>query len=179
MPLTPDRHPGECSEEGTVYDNLSSGQDPTVAGGFRYVNGNFSLRDSIGLFNPRLSTFGSNWNTASSDVQADTSLTSFQQKHRLTPSTLVSGTYIIVWSCELRASSANREVYLQAMLDGATVIALGDYRPTQANLWLPVSGIYTTSLSASTHTVDLNWCAAVTSYAASIRRARIALWRVV
>jgi hypothetical protein len=53
MPRTPDRTPGESLEEGTVYDNRPPGEEPTSAGGVRYVDGSFSFRDSLGLFNPR------------------------------------------------------------------------------------------------------------------------------
>jgi hypothetical protein len=53
MPRTPDRHPGESDDEGIVLENMSPGQDPTTAGGIRYVNGSFKLKDSTGVFNPR------------------------------------------------------------------------------------------------------------------------------
>lgn len=53
MPSTPDRHPGEEDEEGTVYENLSPGNDPPTLGGVRMVNGNFRMRDAGGVFNPR------------------------------------------------------------------------------------------------------------------------------
>jgi hypothetical protein len=53
MPSTPDRHPGEEDEEGTVYENLTPGNDPPVLGGVRMVNGAFRMRDSVGVFDPR------------------------------------------------------------------------------------------------------------------------------
>lgn len=53
MPRTPDRHPGESDDEGIVLENMSPGQDPTTAGGIRYVDGSFKLKDSTGVFNPR------------------------------------------------------------------------------------------------------------------------------
>jgi len=53
MARTPDRRPGEADEEGIVLENRSPGDNPTAAGGIRYVNGAFSFRDSLGLFNPR------------------------------------------------------------------------------------------------------------------------------
>ena len=53
MARTPDRRPGEADEEGLVLENRGPGQNPTIAGGIRYVNGAFSFRDSLGLFNPR------------------------------------------------------------------------------------------------------------------------------
>lgn len=53
MPVTPDRHHGELLEEGAVFDNLPPGSDPTENGGFRFVDGAWRFRDSIGVYNPR------------------------------------------------------------------------------------------------------------------------------
>lgn len=53
MSATPDRHPGELSEEGIVFDDVGAGNDPTLLGGFRYVDGAFRMKDSLGVFNPR------------------------------------------------------------------------------------------------------------------------------
>ncbi len=53
MARTPDRRPGEADEEGIVLENRPSGSNPSAAGGIRYVDGAFSFRDSLGLFNPR------------------------------------------------------------------------------------------------------------------------------
>lgn len=53
MPRTPDRHPGEAYEEGTIYENRSAGNDPVELGGVRLVDGDFRMLDSIGVFNPR------------------------------------------------------------------------------------------------------------------------------
>lgn len=55
MALTPDRHQGESDEEGTVYENLAPGNDPTALGGQRFVNGDFRMKDQLGVFNPRFS----------------------------------------------------------------------------------------------------------------------------
>lgn len=51
MPKTPDRFPG--TREETELLLRSQGTDPTDAGAARYVSGDFRLRDSIGVFNPR------------------------------------------------------------------------------------------------------------------------------
>jgi hypothetical protein len=54
MPRTPDRSPGEEDEEGTIYENLTPGNDPTVVGGVRMVNGVFRLKDSVSVFDPHI-----------------------------------------------------------------------------------------------------------------------------
>lgn len=53
MGTTPDRHQGESDEEGVVYENLAPGNDPTALGGQRFVNGEFRMKDQLGVFNPR------------------------------------------------------------------------------------------------------------------------------
>jgi hypothetical protein len=53
MPATPDRHPGEEDEEGSVYENLTPGNDPPALGGVRMVDGAFRMRDAQGVFDPR------------------------------------------------------------------------------------------------------------------------------
>ncbi len=52
MGATPDRHHGEALEEGIVLDNRAPGSDPPVAGGLRYVDGVFRMRDAGGVFTP-------------------------------------------------------------------------------------------------------------------------------
>jgi hypothetical protein len=56
MGRTPDRRPGETDEEGILLENRPSGENPSSMGGIRLVDGAFSFRDSLGLFNPRSST---------------------------------------------------------------------------------------------------------------------------
>lgn len=51
MPLTPDRYPGTREEDELLLEEQSA--SPSTAGTLRYVNGAFSQRDSIGLFDPR------------------------------------------------------------------------------------------------------------------------------
>lgn len=53
MAQTPDRQPGEASEEGIVFDNRPAGQDPVALGGLRFVDGIFKLLDAVGLYDPR------------------------------------------------------------------------------------------------------------------------------
>jgi hypothetical protein len=52
MPQTPDRFPGERYEEGIILQDNTAG-DPTENGGVRYTSGDFRMKDSVGVFNPR------------------------------------------------------------------------------------------------------------------------------
>lgn len=51
MSQTPNRFPGQIDAEGVIFDTAVV--DPTAAGGMRYVSGDFLLKDSLGVFNPR------------------------------------------------------------------------------------------------------------------------------
>lgn len=53
MARTPDRTPGPSIEEETQYEDRGVGNDPTIPGALRYVNGEFRMLDGAGVFNPR------------------------------------------------------------------------------------------------------------------------------
>jgi len=52
MPRTPDRFPGERTEEGLILEENAAG-DPPETGGVRYVGGQLRSRDVLGLFTVR------------------------------------------------------------------------------------------------------------------------------
>lgn len=51
MPTTPDRFPGAREEDEIQLTEDTT--DPTTNGAVRYVSGDFRMRDSSGVFNPR------------------------------------------------------------------------------------------------------------------------------
>jgi len=51
MTGTPDRFPGSRDEDELILRD--QGADPTTIGATRYVSGDFRMRDSVGVFNPR------------------------------------------------------------------------------------------------------------------------------
>lgn len=51
MGRTPDRYPGPREE--TEVQFFEQAEAPTVDGAMRYVSGAFSMKDSVGVFNPR------------------------------------------------------------------------------------------------------------------------------
>jgi hypothetical protein len=53
MGQTPDREPGESDDEGIVLETWTAGNDPSAAGGIRYVVDAFRLRDALGVYDPR------------------------------------------------------------------------------------------------------------------------------
>lgn len=53
MPRTPERSRGESTTEGIQLDDLPAGNEPTVAGELRLVDGELLAQDGTGLFNVR------------------------------------------------------------------------------------------------------------------------------
>lgn len=54
MSVTPDRWPGIREEESIHLETRDSGTDPTVVGELLFADGQFKLRDAIGVFDPRV-----------------------------------------------------------------------------------------------------------------------------
>lgn len=53
MARTPDRRPGKLLEEEILLDDRTGEGDPIDERAIRYLNGEFRMRDSLGVFNPR------------------------------------------------------------------------------------------------------------------------------
>ena len=53
MARTPDRRPGKLFEEEILLDDRTGDGDPIDERAIRYLNGDFRMRDSLGVFNPR------------------------------------------------------------------------------------------------------------------------------
>ena len=53
MPQTPDRRPGALLEPDEILLGGDATGDPSTLGAIRYVSGNFRMKDSVGVFNPR------------------------------------------------------------------------------------------------------------------------------
>ena len=132
MPRTPDRHPGESDDEGIVLENVSPGQDPTTAGGIRYVDGSFRLKDVTGVFNPRtISSPGGTdtqvqFNDGGSTFGGDSGLT-----YNKTTDTLTITGDLAVNGGDLTSTSAtfnllNSAVTTLSVGSGATTINMGN-----------------------------------------------------
>lgn len=108
--------------------------------------------------------------------QDSTTLTTWQQKLRLTANGLAEGKYICQWYCELRHSNntLSERAEMQVEMNDSTQIgfAIWGY-----NIFEDSGGFAIADLSAGDFTFDLDWRAQVggTAY---IRRARLLLWRI-
>ena len=113
---------------------------------------------------------------AVSDGTSTSTDTAFTTKVSLTFTPSSAGLYSIFWSCEVTNNTAvsNRYTRVQVVLDGTTTFA-GEqqFQMVLANLWLPACGLYQTTLTAVSHTIDLQFATSNAAGTASIRNARI------
>lgn len=175
MPRTPDFFPGDREEEGLLL--LSGSETPSKNGEMRYVTGvgfrffEESVEKGLG------GVFGNYWQFASSEAASTTTSNSYQQKLRLTTPVLTSGSYVIWWSAIVFTASANKNFQARVQVDDITTLTEIQYRNAIANHDYTLSGFQQVALSASVHTIDIDWSSQVGS-STSIALARLALWQV-
>lgn len=154
-----------------LQDNSSSDANVYLT---RDASGNLIFRDVIHGAEWKLQQLFKKAGYAAASGQSDTSSTSYQQKLKLTVTTL-AGDYSLFWYYELRTGTANKLVQAQTLIDGATVVGDNDYRPTLADLWAPFSGFEKVTLTATSHDFELDWRSNASGYTSSIRKARLLL----
>lgn len=175
---TPDRFPGPSQEEELELED--NGVDPSVVGGVTFNAGAFRMRDALGTFNPRsgaASIFGEAYTAAESEPQSDTTSSSFQPKVTLTTPAVNAGTYLVLWSAEVRSSVGSKTEELRLLLDGVTTLALPAVTHGDKDVWTGVGGTKPLALTAGVHTVALQFRLAGNAATVSIRRARLEIWR--
>lgn len=123
--------------------------------------------------------FGSQYQSATSEGESSTTSATYVQKLRLTTASVPAGNYYIGWFFEHAMSGDDKQFGYRLQVDDTTTFAegilenKGQYSDSQ---WRPKSGFYVATLTAATHTVDIDYLAV--SDTAYIRRARIVVWRV-
>lgn len=124
--------------------------------------------------------FGNEYQSNRSDSESSTTSATYQQKVRLTTTTLTGGTYRIEWFFEHTMGGDDKQFGFRAQLDDTTTMtegiieAKGQYTDSQ---WRSVAGWDEQTLSAASHTIDVDY-RDVGGDTAYIRRARVSLWRV-
>jgi len=126
------------------------------------------------------STFGSNFQTEISAGESTTTSTSFQQKLRMTTTSLPIGTYRIGWYYEWSFGSQSNDFLGRVQVDNTTTLMEHQQEPKDSNSdqSTPASGFaYITFASATTHDIDLDYCSNDGS-TARIKNAKLEIWRV-
>jgi len=115
---------------------------------------------------------------AEDDTEDTTASTTYQQKLRLTTSSLLAGTYKIAWYSEVGSDVKVKDVQVRVQVDDTTTIA--EILTAVANVdgYFCFVGFKEMALSAASHTIDIDYSAAEAGVTAAIRRARISCKRV-
>ncbi len=126
------------------------------------------------------STFGSEFQQASSDSQSTTTSTSFVQKLRLTTGTLPSGTYRIGWTYEYAHKSTSYDFRGQVQINDTTTIhnIRDESQDSGTDQRKPCAGFYYHTGSGVLN-IDIDYCRSSSSGGTSyIWNARLEIWRV-
>lgn len=122
--------------------------------------------------------FGSNFSQAESLAQSDTTSGTYQQKLRLTTGTLPIGKYRIGWNFEWLHSSGAGDFQARVQVDDTTDLMVANIEPQEVVAWHPVGGFaYYDVASPAVINVDIDY-SSENANTASIRKARLEVWRV-
>jgi len=114
---------------------------------------------------------------ANSDIQSNTTATTYQQKLKSTAS-YAAGTYLIMWYAEVSLGSANKLLDMRVQIDDTTTVGGSSVRPSVSGFWEAQSGFYRVALTAGSHDIDIDWRSNANLYTSSIRNAKIQVIRV-
>jgi len=128
--------------------------------------------------------FGTEYDYAESEGESSTTSDTYQQKLRLTTSTVPAGTYRIGWAFAHSSSTDKLDCGFKIELDDTTV--LSEPTPNMKGKsadgsYYGMSGFKHTSLTNASHTIDIDYIANLDAQAGTtyIKQARIEIWRVV
>jgi parallel beta-helix repeat protein len=121
--------------------------------------------------------YGTEFQEASSETESSTTSQTYQEKLSLATPSLPAGTYRIGWYCELRSDIAGKRSQVRVQVDNTTDLCYVTKDPGTSEKY-SFCGFKYESLSAATHTIDMDYSAAESRMTAYIRRARLEIWRV-
>ncbi len=114
---------------------------------------------------------------ASSELEESTTSATYVTKLTMTTPNLPEGKYRIGWSAEVKTSSTSGCTMLQTHID-STIIAESQVEAKDIKDWQPRNGFYYGTLSG-VNNIYMDYSTGYTSNCtASIRRARLEIWRV-
>lgn len=124
--------------------------------------------------------FGSQYQKGESLTTSTTTNLAFQQKLLITTPTVPAGEYRIGWVYGWSLSSVNtgRSFRGQVTVDGTPYTSHFQAVYSATTQVLYASGFFNVDLTNTTHTVAINYCTNNAAATASIRDARLEIWRV-
>jgi len=122
----------------------------------------------------------SDHNEASAEATTQTTNDAFDQKLKMSVTGLTGGTYRIGWYYEWNHNNRNSNFRSRIQVDDTTTVMEQDQEPKDAtvNQFGNVGGFVYIPLTSGDHEIDIDWCASSLGDTATIRRARLELWKV-
>jgi hypothetical protein len=122
------------------------------------------------------SVFGNNFQAAESLAESSTTSTSFVNKVSITTPTLEADTYLIAMSYNYQCRSTSYDFIGRLTVDGSEVLAhRQEFQDSGSDQWLVAGATLPVALSDGSHTINIDYAAQST--AASIKNARLSIWR--
>lgn len=124
------------------------------------------------------SIFGSEFQQNSSESSSTTTSSTFQQKLRMTTSSLPIGTYRIAWAWEWNINSTSGDAEFQIELNDTTLLGTGRMESQDSLNYHPYCGFYYATSISGIQTIDIDYRVNSGGGTVTIRRARLEIWRI-
>jgi hypothetical protein len=121
--------------------------------------------------------FGSEFQETSSEGTSATTSGTFQEKLSMTTTNLPLGKYRIGWTCETVNSSTSGRTEVRVQLNNTITLGQPGIETEDDEDWVPFTG-YKYETFSGVQQIDIDYRVDDTAATASIRRARLELWRV-
>jgi len=126
------------------------------------------------------SSFGKERIYISSDDTSTNGSSNYSQKLRLTTDSLTGGIYRVEWYYEF-TNSGNKwnygNVSTRIQVDDAVIISDVEKKPSSSGVFESSNGFYEGAFSSGVHNIDLDFAKSGNG-TASIRRARLTIWKI-
>jgi len=122
------------------------------------------------------SLFGTDFFSNESDAISTTTNIVYQEKLKLSVNLTAAGDYLLFWFFSTKNPNGNsKEMQTRVELDDTTTLTEAITRDTKDE-WVPTTGFDLIALTSGVHTFDIDF--REIADLASIRRARLAIWRI-
>jgi len=174
---------GSGDPNGSVSGNEGDVFMRTDAGvGSLYVNTDGTNTGWALVATGAVSVFGTEYTYGESLADSSTTSMTYIQKLKVTTASVPAGDYLVSWAYEWNLNSTFNSFAARVHLDDTTVVAEQVTEPKDgaATQFIPSAGAAQVTLTAATHDIDIDFRRDGGFFppTATIRRARVALWRV-
>jgi len=129
-----------------------------------------------------VSVFGTEYTYGESLGNSSTTSSTYIQKLKVTTASVPAGDYVVMWAYEWNLNSTFNSFAARVQVDDTTTLAeqVTEPKDNAATQYRPSGGVAQVTLTAASHDIDIDFRRAGGFFppTATIRRVRVALWRV-